>query len=201
MMCMGRFCFGSNLLTVKRTSIASPVLLGYRNMLLQCQSWLKIFPSYSLAKHIIHRRNTLILLLLCIVNCRVIRNRLLPPDSPMERVSLLPLQDLAFHHRFLLSADVLSSSPSFVFSLNAYPSHKSIGSVKITCNELFADPDKDLFLPVVLLPPLHHRLRRDFTLLPLSMWSRTFSTSIKPMRSTPVFRSPHAVSPPRSLHS
>ena len=73
----------------------------------------------------------------------------------MERVSLLPLPHLGFHHRFLLSADLLSSSSTFVFSLNAYPSHKAIGSVKIPCNKLLADADKDLFLPVALSRPFH----------------------------------------------
>lgn len=198
---MDRFCYGSNLLIVKRIFIASPVLLGYRNMLSRYRSWLRIFPSYSLSPLLTCRRNTSILLLPCTANFRVIRNLLLSQNSPMEQVSLLPRQHLAFHHRFLLSADILSSSPTFMFSLNAYPSHKSIGSVKITCNELFDDPDKDLFLPVPFLRLLHRRSRRDSTPSPLSMWSLMSFASTKPTRSTPVSRSPHAVVPSLSRHT
>lgn len=113
----------------------------------------------------------------------------------MERVSLLPLPHLGFHHRFLLSADLLSSSSTFVFSLNAYPSHKAIGSVKIPCNKLLADADKDLFLPVALSRPFHsgHVALPRGRLAPRARPRRSFQQSLRdrPRRPARLARSFH----------
>ena len=198
-MSMDRSSFGSNLLIVKHYFTASPVLLGYRNMLSLSRSWLRRFPSYMSRLPLIARRNKLIPLP-CTANCSVIRNLLLSQNSPMEQVVFSSPPHLVFHHRFLLSADILSSSPTFMFCLHAYPTHKLLGSVKVTCDELFHDSDKDLFLPVPPPPSLHRRSRRDSTPSPLFTWSRTSSSSTKHMRSTPAPPSSRAVALSRSAH-